>query len=264
MKILNCKTNLIYFLIFLGIIFPSITNAQTKTDAELYAIWKDKSKPETVRLEAIWERMDIDSLPNQEPEWWKKWKSEMKEAIELAVKNNKKGYLPLFYMSTLESYYGNNDSLCITAKKVIETAKVANASKAPFVLYAYFALYYNHCVEDVKDADVLNEFNKVKFESPRLQMCSYLNQAKYGKGVWKNFNSIPKNSRLNIPIKIDVFSAKTMSVYTKSVKLSSKALALMPVDFGLNWCRRSMVWRMVLLTSLKMSTSVTTASFFIK
>jgi len=41
-----------------------------------------------------------------------------------------------------------------------------------------------------------NEFNKVKFESPRLQMCSYLNQAKYGKGVWKNFNSIPKNSRL--------------------------------------------------------------------
>jgi len=162
MKILNCKTNLIYFLIFLGIIFPSITNAQTKTDAELYAIWKDKSKPETVRLEAIWERMDIDSLPNQEPEWWKKWKSEMKEAIELAVKNNKKGYLPLFYMSTLESYYGNNDSLCITAKKVIETAKVANASKAPFVLYAYFALYYNHCVEDVKDADVLNEFNKVK------------------------------------------------------------------------------------------------------
>jgi signal transduction histidine kinase/ActR/RegA family two-component response regulator len=162
MQVLNKPVYLKYFLIAVGILFSSILYGQTKTDVELFAIWKDRSKPETVRLDALWERMDFDSLPQQEPEWWEKWKKEMKEAIELAVKNNKKGYLPLLYMSTLESYVGNNDSICITAKKVIETAKVANASKAPFVFYAYFALYYNHCGEDVKDEDVLNEFNKIK------------------------------------------------------------------------------------------------------
>lgn len=162
MSIANKQIHLKYFLIVFGMLFSCTLFGQTKTDDEMYAIWKDKTKPETVRLEAIWERMDIDSLPNQEPEWWQRWKSEMKEAIELAIKNNKKGYLPLLYMSTLESYIGNNDSICITAKKVIETAKVANASNAPFVFYAYFALYYNHCSEDVKDEDVINEFNKIK------------------------------------------------------------------------------------------------------
>ncbi|MGC4100377.1 ATP-binding protein [Ferruginibacter sp.] len=155
---------LLLLLLFLtaGLFFTSITFGQTKSDAELFAIWKDKSKPDTVRLEALWERFDMDSLPSQEPEWWKKWDKEMKEAIDLAIKNNKKGYLPLLYMATLESYKGNTDSICITAKKVIETAKVANASKTPFVFYAYLGLYYNHCDEEVKDEDVLNEFNKVK------------------------------------------------------------------------------------------------------
>ncbi len=162
MKIVNKQIRLKYLLIVFGILFSSILFGQTKTDDELYTTWKDKSKPETVRLEALWERMDFDSLPRQEPEWWKKWDKEMKEAIVLAVKNNKKGYLPLLYMSTLEACDGNNDCICNTAKKVIESAKVANASKAPFVFYAYFALYYNHCGEDVKDEDVLNEFNKIK------------------------------------------------------------------------------------------------------
>ncbi len=162
MSIANKQIHLKYFLIITGILFSSILCGQTKTDAELFAIWKDRSKPDTVRLEALWERFDLDSLPRQEPEWWKKWDKEAKEAIELAIKYNKKGYLPLLYMTTLESFVGNNDSICITAKKVIETAKVANASKAPFVFYAYFALYYNHCGEEVKDEDVLNEFNKVK------------------------------------------------------------------------------------------------------
>jgi signal transduction histidine kinase/ActR/RegA family two-component response regulator len=152
----------VFILIVVGILFTFNVFGQTKTDDELYAIWKDKSKPEKVRLDALWERMDVDSLPGQEPEWWNKWNKEVKEAIELAIKNNKRGYLPLLYMSTLESYYGNNDSICITAKKIIETAKVANASKRRFVFYAYFALYYNHCGEDVKDEDVLNEFNKIK------------------------------------------------------------------------------------------------------
>lgn len=162
MSIANKQIHLKYLLIVFGMLFSSILYGQTKTDAQLYAIWKDSSKPEIVRLEAIWERMDFDSLPRQEPEWWQKWKNETKEAIKLAIKNNKKGYLPLLYMSTLESCEGNNECICNTAKKVIESAKVANASKAPFVFYAYFALYYNHCAEDVKDEDVLNEFNKIK------------------------------------------------------------------------------------------------------
>ncbi len=162
MQILNKQIRLKYFLIVFGVLFSCNLFGQSKTDAELFAIWKDSSNPETVRLEAIWQRMDMDSIPNQEPEWWTKWKNEPKEAIELALKHNKKGYLPLLYMVTLESYIGNNDSICITAKKVIETAKVANASKAPFVFYGYMALYYNHCDVDVKDEDVLHEFNKIK------------------------------------------------------------------------------------------------------
>ena len=162
MKVSNSQIHLKYFLIVFGMLFSSIIFGQTRTDNELFAIWKDKSKTETVRLEAIWERMDMDSLSNQEPAWWKKWSKEINEAIELSIKNNKKGYLPLFYMATLESCDGNNDCICNTAKKVIESAKLANASKAPFVFYAYFALYYNHCGKDVKDEDVLNEFNKIK------------------------------------------------------------------------------------------------------
>lgn len=162
MNIANKQIHLKYFLIVFGILFSSILFGQTKTDDELYATWKDKSKPETVRLEALWERGNFDSLPGQEPEWWKKWDKEIKEAIVLAVKNNKKGYLPLLYFSSLEACDGNNDCICNTLKKVIESAKLANASKRPFVFYAYFGLYYNHCGEDVKDEDVLNEFNKIK------------------------------------------------------------------------------------------------------
>ena len=50
-------------LIVFGVLFTTFLFGQTKTDDELYAIWCDVTKPETVRLEAIWERMDIDSLP---------------------------------------------------------------------------------------------------------------------------------------------------------------------------------------------------------
>ncbi len=148
-------------LIGIGILFSSILFGQTKTDDELYAAWKDKSKPEKVRLEAIWERMNIESMPNQEPKWWKKWKKEIKEAIELAIKNNKKGYLPLFYMTTLEDCAGNTECLCATAHKVIESAKLANASKLPIVFAAYYTLAFD-CNENVKEEDMINEFNKMK------------------------------------------------------------------------------------------------------
>lgn len=162
MNILNRQTLLKYFLIVFGMFLSSILYGQTKTDDELYAIWKDKSKPETVRLEAIWKRMNLDSFPNQEPDWWKKWKPEFKEAIELAIKNDKKGYLPLFYMSTFEDCAGNQECMCATAKKVIESAKVANASKLPLVFYGYIGLIYSQCDEEVKEEEVLLEFNKAK------------------------------------------------------------------------------------------------------
>ncbi len=161
MEILNRQIRLKYFLIVLGSLFSSILFGQTRTDAELFAIWKDSSKRETVRLEAIWERMDLDSLPNQEPDWWVKWQHEPKEAIELALKNNKKGYLPLFYMMSVQDCAGNTECMCTNAKKAIESAKVANSSKIPIIFWAYSILKFQ-CKEDVKDELITNEFNKLK------------------------------------------------------------------------------------------------------
>ncbi len=155
------KGRLLFSTSLFVVLFQSMLCGQTKTDAELYAIWSDKSKPETERLEAIWERMDIDSLPNQEPDWWKKWNKEIKEAIELAIKNDKKGYLPLFYMMSIEACAGNTECMCTAAKKAIESAKVANASKLPIIFYAYMTLI-DQCKENVKEEDVTNEFNKLK------------------------------------------------------------------------------------------------------
>lgn len=90
-----------------------------------------------------------------------KWKNELKEAIDLSIKNNKKEYLPLFYMVSLESCAGNTECMCKTANKVLESAKVANASKLPFKLYAYFILIIQ-CKENFNEQDVINEFNKLK------------------------------------------------------------------------------------------------------
>lgn len=126
--------------------------------------WKDKSKLETARLDAIFERLnvDIDSLTTSRPLWWKKWKPEIKEAIELAIKNNKKGYLPLFYISTLEDCAGNNDCMCTTANKIIESAKVANDSKLPILFIAYTGLLYSQCNSNIKEEEIISEFNKMK------------------------------------------------------------------------------------------------------
>ncbi len=161
MKILNKKMLLNYFLIIFGVLFMSTLFGQTKTDAELYFIWCDVTKPETVRLEAIWEKVNFDSMPTQEPEWWKKWKNEFTEAIELAIKNNKKGYLPLFYMMSMIACADNTECMCTAAHKVIESAKVADAAKLPVVFDVYSILKFQ-CNEDVKDELITNEFNKLK------------------------------------------------------------------------------------------------------
>ncbi|MBS1731334.1 MAG: response regulator [Bacteroidetes bacterium] len=205
-----------------AVFFPSIVFGQTKTDAELFAIWKDKSKPETVRLDAFWKRIDTDSVPGQESTWWEKWNKDMKEAIELAIKNNKKGYLPLLYRWDLESYYGNKDSICITAKKVIETAKVANASKKLFVLDAYFALYYNNCDEDVKEEDVLKEFNKEKNTLSNTPAdLTILREITFSLGEWFGFtqkypkaiNYLLESLRISEELHlIDISYAKTAEI----------------------------------------------------
>jgi signal transduction histidine kinase/ActR/RegA family two-component response regulator len=145
----------------IGIILSTILLGQTRSDAALYAIWSDKSKPETARIEAIWERMNIDSLPNQEPEWLNKWENEVDEAIKLSIKLNKKEYLPLFYMFSLEDCADNVACMCDAANKVIESAKVANASKLPFTFWAYYILS-DQCKTNVKEEDMINEFNKYK------------------------------------------------------------------------------------------------------
>jgi signal transduction histidine kinase/ActR/RegA family two-component response regulator len=150
-----------FIILGIGIFLSSFLLGQTKTDAELYATWKDTSKSEIVRLEALWERMDMDSTPNKEPEWWQKWNKETKEAIELAIKNGKKEYLPLFYGMLSQSGEGNTESRCAAAQKAIESAKVANASKLPIVFWAYMTLAFE-CNENVKDEDLMKEFNKIK------------------------------------------------------------------------------------------------------
>jgi signal transduction histidine kinase/ActR/RegA family two-component response regulator len=193
MDIVNIQILLKYFLIFFGVFFTSFVFGQTRTDAELFATWKDKSKPETVRLEAIWERIDVDTMYNQEPDWWKIWKNEFKEAIELAIKHDKKGYLPLFYAMSGVACAGNMDCMCTSAHKAIESAKVANASKLPIVFGAYQVLAFQ-CNENVKDADMINEFNKMKtFLSDSPADLKYLREPTSALGYWyKRKEKYPK------------------------------------------------------------------------
>jgi signal transduction histidine kinase/CheY-like chemotaxis protein len=188
MKIRNRQIHLKHFLIVFGILFSTILFGQSKTDNELYAIWKDKSKPETVRLEAIWERVNIESMPNQEPEWWNKWNKEFNEAIELAIKNNKKSYLPLFYMMSSQTCDVNTECMCTAAHKVIESAKVADAAKLPVVFGAYSILKFQ-CNEDVKDDLITKEFNKLKSAlSNKPKDLKALRNVTLAMGEWYSWN----------------------------------------------------------------------------
>ena len=203
-----------YFLIVFGMLFSSILFGQSKTDAELFAIWKDSSKSETVRLEAIWERMNLDSMPNQEPAWWKKWDKETKEAIDLSIKNNKKGYLPLLYMMSSQSCEGNIECMCVAAHKAIESAKVANASKLPIVFGAYYILAFQ-CNVNVKEEDMINEFNKMKSSlSDNPADLKNLREANSALGEWysrkekypKALSYLLESQRLSEELKLMDFS----------------------------------------------------------
>ncbi|MBK8701929.1 MAG: response regulator [Saprospiraceae bacterium] len=150
-----------FMLMVIGILFTTIVSGQSKSDDEMYAIWTDKSKSGTERVDVYFERFNIDSMANHEPEWWKKWIKGQKEAIELAIKHDRKQYLPLFYMFSGISCDGDNECMCTAARKVIEAAKVANVAKIPVTLYAY-SILFSQCKEDVDDEELMNEFNKLK------------------------------------------------------------------------------------------------------
>ncbi|MBK6448977.1 ATP-binding protein [Candidatus Brachybacter algidus] len=183
-----------------------------------------------MRLEAIWERIDVDTMYNQEPDWWKIWKNEFKEAIELAIKHDKKGYLPLFYAMSGVACAGNMDCMCTSAHKAIESAKVANASKLPIVFGAYQVLAFQ-CNENVKDADMINEFNKMKtFLSDSPADLKYLREPTSALGYWyKRKEKYPKALSYLLESQRLSEELKLMDI---SYARNNEAIALIHIQIG--------------------------------
>ena len=154
-----------FILMVIGILFTTIGYGQSKTDAELYAIWKDKSKTDGDRIKAYFDRLnDWEMFENESDN---KWFVASDKAIELALKLDKKEYLPLFYLASSYNYamiQSDFEVACSALNKVIESAKVANASKIP-VFMAYIILSTN-CEKDIKEDIIINEFNKIKSTLP--------------------------------------------------------------------------------------------------
>lgn len=230
MAIYNRKIPLKCLLVVFGVLFSCTLFGQTKTDKELFAIWKDSSKPETVRLEAIWERVDADSLPNQEPDWRKKWKNEIKEAIELAIKYDKKGYLPLFYWRSIDACPENTDCMCTALHKIVESARVANASKSPFVFWVYWNLAF-HCNENVKEENIIYEFNKLKsFLSNTPDYLKQLREPSSFLGMWYGSNDkFPK--ALSYLLESQRIS-EAFKLTDNSYAQNNEAIALIHIEIG--------------------------------
>ena len=153
-----------FILIVVGVFITSIIYGQTNEDAKLYAIWSDTTKPETERIDAYFKKFDVWRLSADQTDTGKKWYADADKAIALAKKHGKAAYLPLFY---LVSEYNcaivkkNIEcSSCTELTKVIESAKIANASRYP-VFWAYLSLP-DTCKTKAKDEDVIHEFNKIK------------------------------------------------------------------------------------------------------
>jgi len=161
--IANKQIGLKYILIFFGIIFYSIAHGQTKTDAELYATWKDKSNSDGDRIKAYFDRLNVWEIFENGAKLDNKWFVASDKAIELALKLDKKEYLPLFYLASAFNYAMIQTDFargCIEINKVIESAKVANASKFP--VFIAYTISSSACQADIKEEDIINEFNKIK------------------------------------------------------------------------------------------------------
>ena len=152
-----------FILIVVCVFFTSCIYGQTTEDAKLYAIWSDTSKSEINRVDAYFDRLNDWKMIENESNLDVKWFGASGEALRLALKLDKKEYLPLFYLaSSFNSALLQNDIKrgCIEAQKILESAKLVNASKIP-VFIAYMILS-NGCQKDIKEEDVINEFNKIK------------------------------------------------------------------------------------------------------
>jgi hypothetical protein len=146
-----------------GLLFTSVLYSQSNDDAGLYAIWSDTTKPGVDRIDAYFDKLNHIELFGNEQNLDDKWFAAADKAIELALKFDKKEYLPLFYLASSFNYgllERDIECGCMEAEKVIESAKLANASKFP-VITAYMILF-NACSEVIKDEAFINEFNKVK------------------------------------------------------------------------------------------------------
>ena len=149
--------------ILAGMLFTSILYSQSKDDAALYAIWSDTTKPEFDRIDAYFDRLNDMRVFEGEGKVDDKWFMGSGEAIQLAMELNKKEYLPLFYLASAYNYaiiLNDFETGCIEANKVVESAKIANASKFP-VFTAYMILMFS-CPGLIDDQAFLNEFEKIK------------------------------------------------------------------------------------------------------
>ncbi len=152
-----------FILMVIGILFTTIGYGQSKTDAGLYATWKDKSKPDGDRIKAYFDRLNDWEMFENGAKLDNKWFVASDKAIELALKLDKKEYLPLFYLASAYNYamiQTDFEGACSVLNKVIESAKVANASKFP--VFIAYTISSSACQADIKEEDIINEFNKIK------------------------------------------------------------------------------------------------------
>ena len=152
-----------FILMVIGILFTIIGYGQSKTGAELYAIWKDKSKTDGDRIKAYFDRLNVWEIFENGAKLDNKWFVASDKAIELALKLDKKEYLPLFYLASSYNYamiQSDFEGACSALNKVIESAKVANASKFP--VFIAYTISSSACQADIKEEDIINEFNKIK------------------------------------------------------------------------------------------------------
>ena len=160
----NLKTHSKFILIGIGMLFTFTLYSQSDEDVKLYSIWSDTSNSEMDRVDAYFERLNKMVIRQYDSPEGVKWLATSNEAIELALKLSKNEYLPLFYLTSAINYISNQNDVecsCIQLNKLVECAKLANASK--YALFIAYEALRNICPETVvKDEDVLKEFNRIK------------------------------------------------------------------------------------------------------
>lgn len=152
-----------HMLISFWMLLAANVYAQPADDASLYAFWTDTTKPEVKRMDAYFDRLNNMRLFEGEHKVDDKWFMGAGEAIQLAMKWNKKEYLPLFYLASAFNYaviQNDFETGCLEANKVVESAKLANASKFP-TFTAYMILIFS-CPGQTDERAFLNEFEKIK------------------------------------------------------------------------------------------------------